>query len=309
MDHWRIIDLTNFEGRVSYRRGQLVVCPTAQPDKLSTLPLIDVGTVMFGLKTAIGGAVLQQLAEFDVTALVCDWKGVPVGGLYGWHDHGRVGARQKAQAEVTLPRRKNAWGQVVKAKVLGQAANLRLLGNRDWTTLRDMAKSVRSGDPSNIEAQAARYYWARLFDSRLARLPGARAEERNSKLDYGYTVLRGHAIRGVLAAGLAPSLGIFHRGRGNFFNLADDIIEPFRPAVDWVAAKLKSEMPITLPSVKEALVSASSQAFTPDGKTVATCLTELAQQLGQYVEGDIDRLTVPAWAGPVRAEVPEAAEA
>jgi CRISPR-associated protein Cas1 len=285
---------------VSYQRGQLVVCPEETPDQETTVPLVDVGTILFGLKTTIGGAVLQQMAEFDVVALVCDWKGVPVGGMYGWHDHGRVGARQKAQAEVTLPRRKNAWGQVVKAKVLGQAANLRLTGDKDWSVLRDLANSVRSGDPENIEAQAARYYWARVFGAPHGRVPGARVDNRNALLDYGYTVLRGHAVRAVLSAGLAPSLGIFHRGRANFFNLADDLIEPFRPAVDYVVTGLKPEMSVNHPSVKKALVRASSQAFVPDGRTVSTCLTDLAQQLGRYVEGDIDRLPVPAWNGPAR---------
>jgi CRISPR-associated protein Cas1 len=285
---------------VSYQRGQLVVRPDGTPDQETAVPLVDVGTVLFGLKTTIGGAVLQQLAEFDVIALVCDWKGVSVGGMYGWHDHGRVGARQKAQAEVTLPRRKNAWGQVVKAKVLGQAANLRLAGDKDWTVLRDLAHSVRSGDPENIEAQAARYYWGRVFGGAHGRVPHARADNRNALLDYGYTVLRGHAVRAVLSAGLAPSLGIFHRGRANFFNLADDLIEPFRPAVDYVVTGLKPEMSVNHPSVKKALVRASNQAFVPDGRTVSTCLTDLAQQLGRYVEGAIDRLPVPAWNGPAR---------
>jgi CRISPR-associated protein Cas1 len=160
-----------------------------------------------------------------------------------------------------------------------------------------LSKRVRSGDPDNIEAQAARFYWHRIFGSPEARVPGS-GLGRNGLLDYGYTVLRGHAVRAVLSAGLSPSLGLFHRGRSNFFNLADDLIEPFRPAVDWVVASLPAGVTASHPAVKHSLVAASSQPLGEDGKTVATCLTELAQQLGRYLEGDIAKLPVPTWSGP-----------
>lgn len=217
--------------------------------------------------------------------------------MYGWRDHTRVGARHLAQAEATLPRNKNAWGRIVAAKVHGQATNLRLAGNKEWRRLEQLSHAVRSGDPENIEAQAAKFYWRRVFPEPLNRWPGS-GVERNGLLDYGYTVLRGHAVRAVLSAGLSPSLGLFHRGRSNFFNLADDLMEPFRPAVDWVVAGLADDLPAEHPAVKHALVAASTQPFSTDGKTVSTCLTDLAQQLGRYFERNIDRLPVPVWDGP-----------
>jgi CRISPR-associated protein Cas1 len=242
--------------------------------------------------------VLQQLAAFDVIALFCDWRGVPVAGMYGWKDHSRIGARHRAQASASVPRLKNAWGRIVRAKVLGQATNLRLIGSRDWAHLDSLAKTVRSGDPENVEATAARYYWVRLFaDSGFTRTPGG-GQGFNGMLDYGYSILRGLSVRSVLAAGLAPALGLFHRGRSNAFNLADDLIEPFRPAIDLTVARLGADMTPTHPSVKAALVAASNQAFLPDGTTLPTALLDLARSLGRYLEADTGHLPVYGWSGP-----------
>jgi CRISPR-associated protein Cas1 len=297
MDNWRVVDLTGLEGQISYDRGRLVVRPDDQPaDEIS---LKDVGTVLIGLRTSISGAVMQQLAAFDVITLICDWRGVPTGAMYGWRDHTRVGARHRAQAEASVPRYKNAWGRIVTAKVHGQSTNLKLRNDPNWKVLDSLARSVRSGDPENVEAHAARLYWGRVFDRPLNRLPGS-SFDRNGLLDYGYTVLRGHAIRAVLSAGLSPSLGLFHRGRSNFFNLADDLIEPFRPAIDWVVAGIKEGATVRHPAVKHALVAASTQRFATNGASVAATMTDLAQQLGRYFEGEVDRLSVPAWNGPPR---------
>jgi CRISPR-associated protein Cas1 len=302
IDNWRVLDLSAFEGRIRYRRGQVVVCPDAGPDV--PVPLADVGTVLLGLKVTIEGAVLQQLAEFDVVTLLCDWRGVPSAGMYGWREHTRVGARHRAQAEASVPRLKNAWGRIIRAKIEGQSTNLRLGGGRDWERLASIAKAVRSGDPDNAEARAAHFYWSRLFSGeRFTRSPGSGAG-RNATLDYGYMVLRGAGVRAVLGAGLSPGLGMFHRGRANAFNLVDDLIEPFRPAVDSVVASLTSDMTPTHPSVKAALVAATSQPFEPSGASVATSLSDLARRYGQYLEGKDQRLAVPSWSGPAPSKRP-----
>jgi CRISPR-associated protein Cas1 len=259
----------------------------------------DLGTVMLGLKTAVAPAVLHELAEFDVVVLICDWRGVPVAGTYKWSEHTRVGARHLAQFSMSVPRRKNAWGQIIRAKIAGQAANLRVTGHKDWQKLDAMVKLVRSGDPDNVEARAARFYWSRLFEAdKFSRVPQA-GIGRNALLDYGYAVLRGFGVRAVVGAGLNATLGVFHKGRANGFNLVDDVIEPFRPAVDWVVANMSPDVSPNHPAVKAALVAASSQQFYNGGPDVAACISDLAQLLGMYSEGAVDKLAVPGpWTGP-----------
>jgi CRISPR-associated endonuclease cas1, NMENI subtype len=301
-EQWRVIDLCGFEGELRSTRGGVEVWP--EEGASTTIPVAEVAVVLVGMKVALSAAVLHRLAEADVAVLFCDWRGIPEGGCYSWSDHGRVAARHRAQAEVSLPRKKNAWARLIRAKIEGQASVLKNLKIRGSGELLALADQVRSGDPGNVEAQAARLYWSRALGKGVGRQPAAgQLIGANACLDYGYSVLRGHLMRAVLAAGLAPALGVFHRGRGNAFALADDLIEPFRPAIDEVALQLP---PTASPSdrpVKQLLVSAASQRFDGDGHGIPAVAEALAQSFGQYVEGDVDRLNVLSWQGPSRVGV------
>ncbi|MDR1853193.1 MAG: type II CRISPR-associated endonuclease Cas1 [Propionibacteriaceae bacterium] len=294
-NQWRIIDLSSFDGGLTTRRGQLVVEPKdAAP---TALPWAELAVVLVGDRTKLGASVLHVAAEKDVVIMTTDWRGIPKAASFGWNDHSRVGARQLAQINLTLPRKKNAWMRVVKAKVLGQARVLSLLDRPGAERLKDLALSVRSGDPGNIEAQAARLYWARLFDD-FYREPNG-LDERNLMLNYGYGVLRGHGIKAVLAAGLLPSVGLFHHGRSNQFNLVDDLIEPFRPVIDFAVASLPSDSSLDDPQVKRLLVSAAANHFDANGYGVPFVLENLAQRLGRYCEGELDKFIVGTWKAPV----------
>jgi len=294
---WRVIDLCGFEGELRSTRGGVEVLSGEGVPTI--IPVAEVAVILVGVKVALSAAVLHRLAEADVAVLFCDWRGIPEGGCYSWSDHGRVAARHRAQAEVSLPRKKNAWARLVRAKIEGQASVLESLRIRGSGELLALTDQVRSGDPGNVEAQAARLYWSRALGKGVGRQPAAgQLIGANACLDYGYSVLRGHLMRAVLAAGLAPALGVFHRGRGNAFALADDLIEPFRPAIDEVALQLP---PTASPSdrpVKQLLVAAASQRFDGDGHGIPAVAEALAQSFGRYVEGDIDRLNVVSWQGP-----------
>lgn len=296
---WRIIDCSSLEGRISSDRG--AICVHQDDGGEHRIPTADVAVVLMGPHVSFSTAVVHRLLDADVVVLFCDWRGVPEGAAYPWHEHGRVGARQLAQSQLSEPRRKNAWGRLVRAKVLGQATVLLQQDRPAAARLKEMARSVRSGDPENVEAHAARLYWSRLFASEGDFLRRPEAEDhRNSCLNYGYAVLRAHGIRGVVSAGLSPTLGLFHHGRGNMFNLVDDIIEPFRPAVDDAVLRLDPDASPAERQVKQVLVAAVQQPFRDDGSTLPTVLEELAQHLGQYCEGDRARLDVPSWTGPRR---------
>ena len=294
---WRVIDLSTFDGELRSCRGGIEVHLAS--GGVQIVPVADVAVVLIGLQVVLSASVLHRLCEADVAVLFCDWRGIPEGGCYSWSDHGRVAARHRAQAEISLPRKKNAWARLIRAKIEGQASVLENLKIRGSCELLALADQVRSGDPGNMEAQAARLYWSRALGKGVRRQPGGgQLMGANACLDYGYSVLRGHLMRAVLAAGLAPALGVFHRGRGNAFALADDLIEPFRPAIDEVALQLP---PTASPSdrpVKQLLVAASSQRFDGDGHGIPTVAEALAQAFGRYVEGDIDRLNVLSWQGP-----------
>lgn len=293
---WRVIDCSTAEATLSSVRGGIVVARKGASDVV--VPTADVAVVLIGNAVKLGASVLHRLLSDDVIVLTCDWRGIPIGGAYSWNDHGRVGARHQAQANLSVPRRKNAWGRLIRAKVAGQISNVPP-GSAPERRLRALLARVRSGDPENIEAQAARLYWSAVFeDRRFTRQPGRRAGDVNSFLDYGYAVMRGYGVRAVASAGLSGPLGLFHRGRANAFNLVDDLIEPFRPAVDEAVMGLLPEASMDDAGTKRLLVAAANRTFTASGATISTELENLAQQFGRYVEGEIEKLPVPQWAGP-----------
>ncbi len=97
------------------------------------------------------------------------------------------------------------------------------------------AGEVRSGDPDNLEARAAVYYWANLFRDFKREREG---EPPNNLLNYGYAILRAIVARGLVGSGLLPTLGIHHHNRYNAYCLADDIMEPYRPYVDKLVVEM-----------------------------------------------------------------------
>ena len=147
---WRVMDFSAFDGELRSCRGGIEVHSAS--GGVQTVPVADVAVVLIGLQVVLSASVLHRLCEADVAVLVCDWRGIPEGGCYSWSEHGRVAARHRAQAEVSLPRKKNAWARLVRAKIEGQASVLENLKIRGSGELLALADQVRSGDPGNVEA-------------------------------------------------------------------------------------------------------------------------------------------------------------
>ncbi|MDB4577656.1 type II CRISPR-associated endonuclease Cas1, partial [bacterium] len=133
------------------------------------------------------------------------------------------------------------WRAIVKAKIKAQA---REVDPPAKTALIRLSESVRSGDPDNHEAQAARIYWASMFPERYELNDKRDPESKsffNSALNYGYAIMRALVARAIVAAGLNPALGVFHHRRNNAFCSADDIMEPLRPLVDRTVKEIIAE--------------------------------------------------------------------
>jgi CRISPR-associated protein Cas1 len=284
---WRVIDLTEYSNEIETAPGHLII-------QGQEIALSDVTCILTGGKTRWTGSMVHMVGKYEIPILSCDWRGIPIAVTTPWSTNSRIAARHHAQISLSLPRQKNAWMQVIRAKIQGQAANL---DGAHASRLSALASSVRSGDPENLEAQAARMYWSRVFnDEHFSR--DAKGQGRNLHLNYGYTVLRGSVIRAICAAGLLPSLGIFHHGRANAFGLADDLIEPFRPAVDYYVGALPASSDLKDPAVKKHLVSVVGNPMGISGASVGSSIDELAQRFAMYCEGEIDRLPVPQWVPP-----------
>lgn len=229
----RIIDISESGARLQVKLDNLVI--SQGDDKLSSMPLEEVAVlVVSNPAVTYTQAVLSGLMEAGGAFVCCDAKRMPNGLLLPLAGHHLTEERLQQQLAASAPMKKRAWQQLVQAKVVAQGKALQAVRGDDGGLLA-MAERVQSGDPKNVEAQAARKYWPLLFDDTKFRrdreLPGA-----NALLNYGYGVLRGVVGRAISAAGLHPSLGIHHHNRYDAFCLADDLMEPYRPVVDRAVA-------------------------------------------------------------------------
>jgi CRISPR-associated protein Cas1 len=218
--------------RLSYKDKQLVV---AQDEGAVTMPLEDVAWIVLDTGQATLTASLVSAAmEQGVAIVFTDARHTPSGITLPFHRHHRQAAVAALQLGVTLPAKNRLWRALVVAKIENQARCLELCGRRPGGVAA-MAKRVASGDPENIEAQAAREYWSLLFEG-FAR--GNESDLRNKMLNYGYAVSRAAIARALVACGFLPCFGLHHQSEANAFNLADDLFEPFRPLVDRAAFAL-----------------------------------------------------------------------
>jgi CRISPR-associated protein Cas1 len=136
--------------------------------------------------------------------------------------------RYRIQMAASQPLKKQLWAQTVQAKIYNQIIALQGVG-ADTKRLEILIKRVQSGDPDNIEGQAAAYYWPRLIPNMIRDRYG---DPPNNLLNYGYAILRSMIARALVGSGLHLTTGIHHKNKYNAFCLADDIMEPFRPFVD-----------------------------------------------------------------------------
>lgn len=292
---WRVIDCTQLRGKLRYARGRLLVC--REDEDPVEIPLAQIAVILLGQTATCSTALLFEFAEHGISVMLCDWRGIPVGALHSWSDTPTfVTRRQRAQVSMSIPRQKNAWMHIIKAKVRGQAHCLDLCERPGGNELRELAKAVRSGDLTNIEGQAARKYWQYLFDEEdFRRAPGMGAG-RNSQLDYAYAVLRSFVIKSIYSAGLSPVFGVGHHNRSNYFCLADDLIEPYRPAVDYQIAQLDIQKSSLGKDEKTALVQAVNSQFN-EGLTIPSSIDEFAHQFGLYCESKDRVLPTPVFGG------------
>ncbi|TCS61620.1 type II CRISPR-associated endonuclease Cas1 [Varunaivibrio sulfuroxidans] len=226
---WRIIDITQ-DGRYLHAEREWLVIREEQTE-IGRVPLPDIQSVLVhaGHATYSHGLLLK-LSAHDIPLVICNHRHEPVSILAPLSSHHLHAGRARAQAESPLPVRKRMWRELIRAKIAEQARTLAPFDSTGEEGLKKMIRQVRSGDPDNTEARAARYYWRRLFGKDFQRdrtRPGL-----NGHLNYGYTILRSALARAVAASGLVPSLGVGHINMRNNFALVDDLIEPFRPLVD-----------------------------------------------------------------------------
>ncbi len=225
----RIVDIAGNGRHMSARRGFMDV--RADGKILESIALDDLlAVIISGHGCSHTSNLLSALAERGIPMAICGANQAPKAWVLPVEGHHAQSARMQAQAAAKLPLKKRLWQQVVRTKIRNQAQALDILGQTGGDGLRALSNRVGSGDPKNMEAQAARQYWRLVFGGKFTR--NREQDGVNAMLNYGYTIIRSCVARGIMAAGLHPTLGIHHYGPLNSMCLVDDLMEPCRPLAD-----------------------------------------------------------------------------
>lgn len=299
-----ILDFSENRCKLRKENCQLVV--EKENDETLRIPFSDIAVVIIANShVTLTQPVLESIAAFGAMLVICDYRYLPVSMMMPIAQYSSFPLeRLHLQIGSSLPLRKQAWQQVVKAKIRAQAKVLRRFHETDSGLLK-LAEAVKSGDPDNIEAQAARKYWPALFPNLKFTREQKSQDPLNARLNYGYTVLRAIVARAVCAVGFHPALGIHHCNMQDSFCLADDLMEPFRPLIDEaVYAQYKASGKVVgqeltrnlSPEIKRQLISSLSMRFCADQdqpRKLFDHIAKLAQSLVKFYAKETDTLYLP----------------
>jgi len=291
----KTIEIATSGTRLSVAHRQLVIERPEQSK--ATLPIEDIGVLIVDDRRATyTQSVFIELLAAGATAMVTGPDHLPLGMMLPLDAHHVQTERHRAQVEASEPARKQIWRALVAAKLRQQGGVLDHF-SREPNGLAAMAERVRSGDPDNLEAQGAQRYWPLLFGKDFRR--DRDAQGINAALNYGYAVVRAALARAVVASGLIPSLGVFHKNRANPFCLADDLFEPYRPFVDWRVKLLTLEMGRDLRlddrAIRAALLSIFNETIKVSGRKLPLLLAleASAASLARALTGGERTLVLP----------------
>lgn len=231
---WRTVVISNV-AKLDYQIGYLVV----RGQETTRIHLNEIKTLIIeSTAVSMTAYLLSELTKNKVKVIFCDEKRNPSSELlpcYGSHD---TSMKLRNQIKWDEIRKKEVWTQIVKEKILQQAALLQSLSKEEYRMLVSYAEEMEFGDETNREGHAAKVYFNAMFGKQFTR-----TEEcpLNAALNYGYSILLSMFNREIVSNGYLTQLGLFHENMFNPFNLASDLMEPFRPIVDELVWKMKPE--------------------------------------------------------------------
>lgn len=253
-------------------------------DELETIVIED-------YRTLITARLIAKLCEEGVNVIFCKNNKMPVGAIHAFNNNSKTAKINLQQLELGKSRKKNFWKQIIEIKIKNQIHTLSLL-RKDSTHLKKYVKEVKSGDITNREGLAAREYFRMMFGKDFIRFED---DIVNFTLNYIYQIMRSKIAQAIVARGLHPPFGIFHHGLRNYYNLADDLIEPYRPIADYYAYKLLDNYDklYLTPEFKEKIVDFLNYKILISGKnmSVQDSLELYFRNILNFYEGKTEKIS------------------
>lgn len=274
--------------RIFLRKNRLCI----ETDDLHQLPVEDLAAlVLDSREIEVTAYALERLAANGTVVIFCNEKHMPSGVLLPYGSHSRRLRTVRKQISQSKPRLKQLWKQVVRQKIKNQGRCLELCGKEN--VVKPWIPQVRSGDTTNVEGTAAALYFKALYGGGFIRHT---SDTVNDILNYGYAVIRASIARYLAIYGFEPSLGLFHHSELNAFNLADDLIEPYRPLVDLYAFRHReSEEEMLTKEMRRGLVQLLNADILSDGEVhgVNYAIERTVQSLSRCYEEESEMLLLP----------------
>lgn len=222
---WRIIVIST-SAKLDYSMGYMVV----RRDTVTKIHINEIHSVIIETTAvSITAALLSELTKHKVKVIFCDEKRNPSSELisyYGSHD---TSNKVRNQISWSQDIKTAVWTEIVSEKIRNQMRVLEDFGKTEQEMLREYISNIEFGDTTNREGHAAKVYFNALFGKEFSRSSECNI---NAALNYGYSIILSTFTREIVANGYITQLGLFHDNMFNQFNLASDLMEPFRTLVD-----------------------------------------------------------------------------
>jgi CRISPR-associated protein Cas1 len=292
-----MIKRTLYFGNPAYlkTKNEQLIIDLQETDESKSVPIEDIGLVILDhQQITITQAVMAKLLENNTALITCDH---PVGLQLCLDGHTLQSQKFKAQINASSPLKKQLWQQTIMRKIENQAVLL-AIERAENKYLLNLAATVKSGDSSNNEAKAASYYWKHIFPDFLQFKREREGQPPNNLLNYGYAILRAVVARSLVASGLLPTLGIFHRNQYNAYCLADDLMEPYRPFVDKIICGIirgNGKFLEMTPSMKKELLQIPAMDVVIDGQKspLMNAVQRTTASLAKCFEGSSRKILYP----------------
>ena len=277
---WRTV-IVNTHSKLSYKNNHLIFKDASRTEliHLSEVDILLLETTDIVLSTML----IKRLVDENILVIFCDDKRLPTAYLmpyYGRHDSSLQLSRQIAWNEDV---KAEIWTTIIAQKILNQAFYLGSCGFLEKSqSVIDLYHGLDLFDPSNREGHAARIYFNTLFGNDFSR---EQDSDINAALDYGYTLILSMFAREIVLSGCITQFGLKHANQFNQFNLASDIMEPFRPIIDRIVYENRNS---SFVKIKRELFTIFSDTFHYNDKDMY-----LSNIISDYTKKVIQALNQP----------------
>lgn len=283
---WRSVIITQ-HAKLTYSMNMMIV---QTRDGVNQIPIDDINLVLISTSQAvITSALISKLAEKQSKVIFVDDKYQPISETVDYYPGSRNLAKLENQFRWDEKRKELLWTKIVTRKIQNQIAVLQNY-KLDGEDIQEELDRIEINDSTNREALAARKYFMKMFGKDVIR---RNSDVINAALDYGYAILLSAFDREIAVNGYLSYLGIHHHSQENQFNLGSDLMEPFRPIVDyWV--KAHENISEFTPDIKFGLVELLSLEIKFNGRStiLSNAITVYVRDCLRFLSGEIDKVKI-----------------